>query len=120
MKLDGDLPIEEIKYVNAPKGMPSSLKISGQVWTVKYACNLLQARNMYGITFPPKRLIVVDSLQHPDAMADTLLHEVLHMCLAVTPLHGMDDEQEEDVVRILEVGLSSVLKENKLWFKPKR
>ena len=98
-----------------PKGFPASLVIVSQRWRVEYRSNLLREEQVYGKTIPTKRLILIDSTQDRECMADTLLHEVLHAAMH-TQATGLTDEAEERVCGTLAPALLSVLRGNQRWW----
>lgn len=70
------------------------------------------ADRLYAHHDPRKQQITVDPDQGPDQLADSLLHEVLHACVAVTGLDETLGDREESVVRSLSTCLLQVLREN--------
>lgn len=107
----------KINYLKSPpKGMPSTVKILGQKWRVRYSPNLCIERGLLGLCLSDKRMVLVDSEQAPESMVDTLMHEVIHSCIAMTPMANMDQEQNEALVRSLTPAFISLLRSNAKWW----
>ena len=104
---------DELKYTRCPRGFPSSLRLLGQRWSVSYAKNLLQVESAEGLTHKVKLQVIMDAGLPPDRMAETLLHELLHMCC---PTGKWDNDTEEDIVATLSPVLFSALRGNKGWW----
>src|SRR5262249_40930653 len=78
--------------------------------------NLADEREAYGATIHKDRVICLDVNSSPSHMRQVLTHEVLHALLGMNDVHGLDGEQEEQVVRALTVGLHYVLRNNEPWW----
>lgn len=70
------------------------------------------ADRLYAHHDPRKQQITVDPDQGPDQLADSLLHEVLHACVAVTGIDETLGDKEETVVRSLSTCLLDVIRRN--------
>lgn len=103
----------DLSFVPAPRGFPREVNILGQRWRVKYSPDLYGDRSLFGTAIPRDRLIIIDSGQQRDSMADTLLHEVLHAIIATS---GASCKHEEQIVAALAPGLVHVLRSNRRFW----
>lgn len=112
-----DLDIK-LGFVPAPKGMPKSQKICGQVWRVLYSNNLLFTRGLYGVTIPGERVITIDATGPEAKLKDVLFHELIHVCFNINDSWTMSDSppDEEVIVRALCPVLLDWLRSNKRWW----
>lgn len=68
---------------------------------------------LMGSTILPQARIAIDPDLHPDVMADTFLHELLHALMDVTGANGViDEDTEEDLVCRLSPALLDLLRRN--------
>lgn len=109
---------------------PTSVRIGHLLYTIRWSNDLIEAkqqaderdgllapgRTMCGYSSPITCLIVIREDLTPDVESDTLLHEILHQCLAAS---GCEPNQmsrvpdvEERVVWAMTGPLLTVLREN--------
>lgn len=91
--------------------LPRSVVIGPHRWRlVTIGDELLdEAGGAHGVTVPRRHLIAVDGTLEGTSLAEVLLHELLHACLAG---HTMDDEAEEAVVNAAAGPLLDALRRN--------
>lgn len=111
-----------------PAGLPRSLNIAGHKYSVGTRAKgrllineLPHTKTSLGISDYAKGTIQVRDLsgESPSQLRDTLLHEVIHACIAEGGLraHGgsmakSSDGQEEQIARILATNLLDTLRRN--------
>ena len=82
---------------------PKSVKVIGKVYTITPSETLEADAGALGITHADKCAIYYIKSQDPQALRDTVLHEVLHAVFAeagiAAELGEIDKELEEKVVR---------------------
>lgn len=111
------LKIKDVTFVPAPKGMPTEIDILGEAFEVRYSDNLYAERDgTLGVEIEKESVICVDVNSSPSQLRRVLTHEVLHACLGMADVHGLDHEQEETVVRCLTTALHYVLRNNNPWW----
>lgn len=73
----------------------------------------LADRNLAGESDGNRLTLKVNTAYPPGTVAETLLHEVLHMCLFVTGTDSLiEDDVEERVIRPMAMALFGVLRDN--------
>ena len=89
----------------------TKLVIGSQTYTVGFDNTHLSPFGAVGVTHKDtQRIILADNLPN-DAIADTLIHEVLHaICHNYIP--DVDDSDEEKVVTQIAHGLTQVIRDN--------
>jgi hypothetical protein len=99
--------------VAKPK-LPTSLRIGHLTYTVKPDNKGAEDRGVAGDSNPYDCLIRIRTDYAPDAIADTLLHEVLHQCLAASGVvtKGKDADTEERWVAAITGPLLTALRAN--------
>ena len=92
--------------------LPKSIKILSGRWRVISGKDWDQANELCGLTKQDEKKIYI-STNYPEwAQAATLLHEIIH---AIED--ELDFELKEKQVRLLEIGLVQVLRENPKFVK---
>lgn len=90
-----------------PAGPPKRVQVGPIAYTLRQDDLITDV----GQTHPDRQLILLRTNQAPDYLADTVLHEVLHACLAHTPLE-LSEETEEHVCLVLAPALLDVMRRN--------
>lgn len=96
----------ESKEYETPNGLPSSVKVLGQTFTVRYRTHIYFKPNkksrLRGVVLYYDRIIVIDPDQSIHNMRQTLYHEMAHVYLRIwqeknTALRKLTAEQVEEV-----------------------
>lgn len=91
------------------------LKIGYQNYKLVNNTEVLSRNNMHGLCHKDQGVIEYNTTYGPQALADTLVHEVLH---AIWFLHLDEEEvEEEKAVTMLAHGLCQVIKDNPKFIK---
>ena len=101
-------------------GLPKRLKILNLTYDLRWVDKQIEsATDSHGFCDTSEQLIVVNAEQKPDALADTVLHELNHALFSAFAISG--ELTEERVVRLMATGLCTVLRDNpdftKWWIK---
>ena len=99
---------------------PKQIKILNLTYEIRWVDRQIEAAtDSHGFCDVSEQLIVVNGDQKPEAVADTLLHEIMHALFDALALAG--EQTEERLVRLLSTGLCTVLQDNpnftKWWTK---
>jgi Zn-dependent peptidase ImmA (M78 family) len=99
---------------------PKQIKILNLMYQIRWVDRQIEAAtDSHGFCDVSEQLIVVNGDQQPQAVADTLLHEITHALFDALALAG--EQTEERLVRLLSTGLCTVLQDNpnftKWWTK---
>lgn len=96
---------------------PKSVKIIGKSYRIQASETLELDAGALGITHPDKCLISYIKTQDPQALRDTILHEVMHGIFSEagisSELSEIDKELEEKVVRRSATVLLDVLRNSR-------
>ena len=101
-------------------GLPKQLKILNLTYDLRWVDRQIEtATDSHGFCDTAGQLIVINADQKPDALADTVLHELNHALFSAFAISG--ELTEERVVRLMATGLCTVLRDNpsfkKWWTK---
>jgi hypothetical protein len=99
--------------------VPNSIKIGPYRYQVKVtSLDPFGAGDInYGITQREHQVILLEEEQADDAMADSLLHEVLHAIIFVSGYNEMNNDEEEDLVARISPFLLSVIRDNRAFIR---
>jgi histidinol-phosphate/aromatic aminotransferase/cobyric acid decarboxylase-like protein len=90
-------------------------------WQIIAAPGFQDITEAAGMTFHSAGHIIIDSeFGEPRYTADTIVHEILHACWANTPLTSSKKPTEEDVVRGLTPGITTVFLDNPEFYSAMR
>tara|TARA_Y100001951_G_C11202667_1_gene218071 strand:- start:155 stop:469 length:315 start_codon:yes stop_codon:yes gene_type:complete len=101
-------------------GLPKHLKILNLTYQIRWVDRQIEtATDSHGFCDTSEQLIVVNADQNPEALADTVLHEINHALFSAFAITG--EVPEERIVRLLATGVCTVLRDNpdftKWWIK---
>ena len=98
---------------------PDKLKIGGFEWEVILTTDI--SDDDFGTTNFTNQVIRIDSDVPKQKQEETLLHEILHICMWQTGLEHIikqgDKISEEDIIMGMSMALYLVVKDNKLFIK---
>lgn len=82
------------------RSFPKTILMRGRTWKLNWLKGLQDKAEAYGITMVAEQSITVDpSASNSQQLADTIVHELLHVCYASTSLpHIVDEEDKEQRV----------------------
>jgi hypothetical protein len=80
-----------------PHGLPLAVQIHGQEWRIEYTPAVSDSASYMGECVPWHRVIRIDCNMAAGAMADTLLHEIMHAYYSHSDLQW-EGEDEEAVI----------------------
>ena len=101
-------------------GMPKQIKVLNLMYEIRWVDRQIEtATDSHGFCDTAEQLIVINGDQKPDAIADTLLHEINHALFSTLAITG--ELTEERIVRLMATGVCTVLRDNpnftRWWIK---
>ena len=97
----------------APNNRPTSIKIFGQRYKVRYD---YVSDDNNGLCDPDNNTIHISPSMQDDKLLRVLMHEITHAVIAETPIHDKKRFNEEEVCDIVGFHFMDTLKQNpKLW-----
>lgn len=92
--------------------LPEDVRLGPYSFTVGFE-KALNRSSLLGETHGSDLNILLNPSQHPMVLRETVVHELLHACFAVSSLtHALSDEEEERIVAILSPWLLMLLRDN--------
>lgn len=101
--------------------IPNKLKCGGLIYDVRLDGDVAKAAQVFGQTQFSKQIVYIDGAETQQMQEETLLHEILHICLFNSGMNGrlerLERELEEDLVSAISPTLFAILKDNGLLTK---
>lgn len=102
--------------------IPSELNITGMRWRVEESEDVSRQGNTYGTTHFLSQKIILRPGMARDLQEETLLHELIHVCMCQSGLSERlervkETVTEEELVRAISTVLYQALKDNRIVFK---
>lgn len=127
-KLGPPTPLKELnlgKKDSCPEGYKTKVKLFGQTWTIRYIKKIREkdGTELHGYSESGAREIGICTDLCPEAMRDTLLHEIIHSyyrmspCLSDEPAFPEDPDDAEEALVVLHTTLFIDLLSNNPWVR---
>lgn len=127
-RLGPPTPLKDLelgKKDSCPDGYRTTVKIFGQTWTIKYLKRIRDkdGEELYGYSEAGPREIGICTELAPEAMRDTLLHEIIHSyyrqspCMSDGPALPEDSDDAEEALVVLHTSLFIDLVTNNKWVR---
>ena len=101
------------KKPDTPYTLPELVRIFSQKWEVEYVEHVEKGEHLLGACDASRRKISLDTDQSEESMLDTLIHEMAHAAIAISPYSGMlSEEEEEKLVLWFTTTFISMVREN--------
>lgn len=89
----------------------NQIDVCGRLWSIEFMSALSDSDNC-GETDLEQQKIRINKNMHPDVQAETLVHEILHICLNFSGLQDGATLTEEELVSRIAPTLTIILQTN--------
>lgn len=93
------------------KGFPTQVVLFGQRWDVKYVSPVDRDESLMGAADICDRIIYLDRTMAPEAMLDTLIHEMAHAYFETSPI-TLDPDLEENLCKFVATVVIDMMRAN--------
>ena len=93
------------------KGFPTTVVLFGQRWEVKYVSPVDRDESLMGAADICERIIYLDRTMAPEAMLDTLIHEIAHAYFETSPI-TLDPDLEENLAKFVATVVIDMMRAN--------